>query len=146
MKQEICKSCGGSGYRYDAVEIGAKLRQARLDMGVGLREMARWLKFSANYLYIVETGKRRATANVIEGYEKELGCKVIGGKDAVPAASKAANGVVAGGKPRKRAGGQSKRKGEAVGEVVQGWPTPPPGIRCVITKPPGMANPDARVS
>ncbi len=57
-------------------EIGARLRQARQDAGLSLAAMAARTHYGKGFLSNVETGRRRATPDVILAYERALGEEV----------------------------------------------------------------------
>ena len=52
---------------------GGQLRAERESAGLSLTQMARMIKFSKSLLGMVETGKRAASAELIEAYERVLG-------------------------------------------------------------------------
>src|SRR3954447_19455564 len=54
-------------------EIGARLRQAREAAGLSLAAMAARTFISKAHLANVETGRRRATRDVVVAYERALG-------------------------------------------------------------------------
>lgn len=58
------------------VDLGGKLRAARLAAGLSLSEMASRTHFSKPFLGLVETGKRVATAEHISAYENALGVRL----------------------------------------------------------------------
>jgi transcriptional regulator with XRE-family HTH domain len=60
----------------DTGDLGAQLRAARENAGYSLARMAAFTHFSKPYLGLVETGRRPATADVIERYEHTLGVTI----------------------------------------------------------------------
>lgn len=58
--------------------IGKALREARNAAGISLSVMAIRTHYSEPYLSMVETGKRRATADVVKAYERVLGIGQLG--------------------------------------------------------------------
>ena len=60
-----CRVCGGRTEEID----GACLREARIEAGISLREMARRLKLSAPYLSDIERNHRAAPDRVVQRYE-----------------------------------------------------------------------------
>ena len=64
----VCEACGGTG-GIDGVDPKS-MRRHREAKGVGLRELARRLDFSASYLSDVERGRRTATDRIVKEYEK----------------------------------------------------------------------------
>src|SRR4051812_37472932 len=57
----------------DAAEVGIRLRRARVDRGLSLREVARRLDISASALSQIETGKSRASVRTLYALTTELG-------------------------------------------------------------------------
>ena len=51
-------------------EFGKKVRKLRIDKGVRLKDMAEYLDVSSAYLSAVETGKKKASKNILEGIAK----------------------------------------------------------------------------
>jgi transcriptional regulator with XRE-family HTH domain len=60
----------------DTDDLGAQLRAARENAGHSLAGMAALTHFSKPYLGLVETGRRPATADVVERYEHALGVTI----------------------------------------------------------------------
>jgi transcriptional regulator with XRE-family HTH domain len=60
------------------MRIGEALREARNAAGISLSVMAIRTHYSKPYLSMVETGKRRATADVVKAYERVLGIGQLG--------------------------------------------------------------------
>lgn len=67
VRRVPCGYCKGRGFTEWA--DGKSLRQRRLAVGLGLREMARRLKITAAYLCDVELNRRRATEKIRAYYE-----------------------------------------------------------------------------
>lgn len=63
-----CPKCEGSG-TVSVVEPGS-LREARVEAGVGLNELARRLDLSGPYLSDIEHGRRNCTERIKEAYIK----------------------------------------------------------------------------
>lgn len=57
----------------DAAEVGTRLRQARVERDLSLREVARRLDISASALSQIETGKSRASVRTLYALTTELG-------------------------------------------------------------------------
>lgn len=57
---------------------GERLRAARTAAGLSLAAMAARTHYTKPYLSLVETGKRRATADVVDAYERVLGIGQLG--------------------------------------------------------------------
>jgi transcriptional regulator with XRE-family HTH domain len=53
-----CPRCHGSGHVQDDAAIGAQMRQLREEAGPSLREVARRMGCSAQYVHQLETGDR----------------------------------------------------------------------------------------
>ncbi|QUH01437.1 helix-turn-helix transcriptional regulator [Saccharopolyspora erythraea] len=56
----------------DDLDIGPILREARLSVGISLERMARATHYAKSTLGHVETGRRTATAGIIEAYERTI--------------------------------------------------------------------------
>jgi transcriptional regulator with XRE-family HTH domain len=65
FKDMPCGSCGAPR----SVVDGAWLRQQRIKAGLGLREMAQRLGFSAPYICDIELNRRNCTPKVRAAYE-----------------------------------------------------------------------------
>ncbi len=63
----IPATCGKCGQKYEA-RNGALLRFLRLERGIGLRELARRLHFSAAYLSDLERNRREPTLAIWRAY------------------------------------------------------------------------------
>ena len=61
-----CSHCRGTGQQVDATATGKRIRQARLRVGIGLREASRALKISAPYLSDIERGRRTPSREVFD--------------------------------------------------------------------------------
>jgi transcriptional regulator with XRE-family HTH domain len=55
-------------------DVGTALRAAREAAGLSLAQMARLTRYGKSYLGNVETGRRRATRDVVLAYGRALGC------------------------------------------------------------------------
>jgi transcriptional regulator with XRE-family HTH domain len=55
---EPCRRCGGSGIEVDWQAFGARIRAARNERGMGLREMARKVGCSPAFVSDLERGRR----------------------------------------------------------------------------------------
>ena len=53
-------------------DVGTALRAAREAAGLSLAQMARLTRYGKSYLGNVETGRRRATRDVVLAYERAL--------------------------------------------------------------------------
>jgi transcriptional regulator with XRE-family HTH domain len=56
----------------DDLDIGLILREARNDVGMSLEDLAKVTHFAKSTLGHVETGRRRATPEIIEAYERAI--------------------------------------------------------------------------
>jgi transcriptional regulator with XRE-family HTH domain len=83
----------GSGSAVDqSDEVGLRLRQAREQAGLSLRELARRLELSASALSQIETGKSRPSVKTLYAIVSELGIsldELFANPGAVPAGSPA---------------------------------------------------------
>jgi transcriptional regulator with XRE-family HTH domain len=78
----------------DAAEVGTRLRRARVEHGLSLREVARRLDISASALSQIETGKSRASVRTLYALTTELGLSLDQlfaepGEDGAPTAQSA---------------------------------------------------------
>jgi len=88
----VAKRSTNSGTVDDSAQVGQRLRSAREELGLSLREVARRLDISASALSQIETGKSRPSVKTLYAIVSELGLSMDelfaeGGEDAQPAAS-----------------------------------------------------------
>jgi predicted transcriptional regulator len=72
LEPQSCPLCGGSGHLEDAVAQGKHMREARLNHGFTLEEMAVRVHKSQPYLSDLELGKRRWSVEMVKQYERAL--------------------------------------------------------------------------
>lgn len=53
-----CRRCAGTGHEPDWTHLGKRIRAARKEMGIGVRELARRAGCSAAYVVDLEYGRR----------------------------------------------------------------------------------------
>lgn len=70
-----CKRCGGTGREPNAASLGKQLRRARLQAGIGLREVARWIGCSPTYIVTLEKGMHAFMGPKAKRYARILGVK-----------------------------------------------------------------------
>lgn len=58
---------------FESLPLGAKMRRARHEKGVGLRKLADRLAYSVGHLSTVENGIGRPSQDLVDAYERELG-------------------------------------------------------------------------
>jgi transcriptional regulator with XRE-family HTH domain len=69
----VAKQTPGAGSVDDSTQVGARLRSAREELGLSLREVARRLDISASALSQIETGKSRPSVKTLYAIVSELG-------------------------------------------------------------------------
>ena len=67
-----CSHCGGTGHVVDNVAAGRVFRSLREARGISLRDVAKALKFSPQYLTDLEWGRRRWTLDLRKMYSVAL--------------------------------------------------------------------------
>lgn len=67
-----CPRCGGTGHIDNPVAIGEQMRKLRLAKGIGLREIAQDIGFSAPYVSDLERGRRAWSPNVKRWYLQSI--------------------------------------------------------------------------
>jgi transcriptional regulator with XRE-family HTH domain len=87
----VAKRSTNSGTVDDSAQVGQRLRSAREELGLSLREVARRLDISASALSQIETGKSRPSVKTLYAIVSELGLSMDelfaeGGDDAQPPA------------------------------------------------------------
>lgn len=68
MAERPCRRCGGSGVEVDPVETGREMRALREAAGLSLREMARRMGYSVQYISDLERGQREWRAALMQPY------------------------------------------------------------------------------
>jgi transcriptional regulator with XRE-family HTH domain len=68
LKTLECESCNGTGKQPD----GAYIRGQREKRGVSLRDAAEEMQISATYLSNIESGRRRATWELIKKFDNAM--------------------------------------------------------------------------
>ena len=69
----VAKRSTNSGAVDDSAQVGQRLRSAREEQGLSLREVARRLDISASALSQIETGKSRPSVKTLYAIVSELG-------------------------------------------------------------------------
>lgn len=72
QKTTPCDKCGGSGERENPAYRGQEMRKLRKEAGLGLREIARKMGFSAAYVSDLELGRRGWSGDLIRAYQKAI--------------------------------------------------------------------------
>lgn len=70
-----CRRCGGSGKEPDLQEIGGRIRDARVNAGLTLRELARRLDMSPVYISDIENGNREIQGDKAQRLMTHLGIR-----------------------------------------------------------------------
>lgn len=94
--------------------LGARLRKARIDKGISLSELARQLGYAKSHLNGVETGRRRPSRELVDGYEIILGLEA--GELSTPLANTPLS------KPRKVARSISRSESQPIQEASDDLP------------------------
>ncbi len=63
-----CKHCEGTGQKQNNKRVGAQLKKARIDAGIGMRSMADSMRLSHSYVCLLEMGRRNWRPSLIKRY------------------------------------------------------------------------------
>lgn len=76
VKTICCPRCKGTGRLSDPKQLGRKLRLIRRRLGLTVAEMAKHLAVTTEYVYMIETGVRRAPVEIVWGYHSAPGRQI----------------------------------------------------------------------
>ncbi len=68
-----CEQCNGTGESLNHKELGRERREARVELGVSLRDMAELMGLSHSYLCQLELGRRAWGSTLLRRFDLALG-------------------------------------------------------------------------
>lgn len=80
INSKTCHCCNGTGRestQNEDMSLAFAMRELRVKANISGRKMAQRLGINEAYVSMLETGKRRFTLKLIEGYKKSCGVRGI---------------------------------------------------------------------